>query len=166
MEGSDRIFLRNRRFLEKDPSFNTQQLNMLRREVEHEGLGGRGPAEDSTATEFSTSLPRKPALRSNGVATQPGGGLSLLLTRLRQSWSPGRANRPLLLPWRTMAAGKRSSLAPRSLLLTSLRAARAVQRTSRAARRPLQLALSCSPQGPAQGQSSWPQRRRGRRSWL
>ena len=39
MEGSDRIFLRNRRFLEKDPSFNTQQLNMLRWQVEHEGLG-------------------------------------------------------------------------------------------------------------------------------
>ena len=39
MEGSDRIFLRNRRFLVKDPSFNTQQLNMVRRHVEHEGGG-------------------------------------------------------------------------------------------------------------------------------
>ena len=75
MEGSDRIFLRNRRFLVKDPSFNTQQLSMLRRHVEHEGLGG--PAEDSTAVELSTSLPQKPALRSNGVATQPGGGKSV-----------------------------------------------------------------------------------------
>ena len=77
MEGSDRIFLRNRRFLEKDPSFNTQQLNMLRREVEHEGLGGRGPAEDSTAAEFSARLSQKPALRSSGVASQPGGGKSV-----------------------------------------------------------------------------------------
>ena len=120
MEGSDRIFLRNRRFLEKDPSFNTQQLNMLRRQVEHEGLGGGGPAEDSTAAELSTSLPQKPALRSNGVATQPGGGKSVTFADSAEAeLVAGPRQRPLLLPWRVTAAGERSSLAPRSLLLTS-----------------------------------------------
>ena len=73
MEGSDRIFLRNRRFLEKDPSFNTQQLNMLRREEAHEGLGGGGPVKDSAAAEFSARLSQKPTLKSSWAACQPGG---------------------------------------------------------------------------------------------
>ena len=115
MEGSDRIFLRNRRFLEKDPSFNTQQLNMLRREVEHEGLGGRGPAEDSTATEFSSEA---------GLEEQRGGNPAwwrsvTFADSAEAELVAGPRQRPLLLPWRVTAAGERSSLAPRSLLLTS-----------------------------------------------
>ena len=70
MADSDRIFLRNRRFLVKDPAFNTQQLNMLRMKVENEGWGGESPVERSTAVEFSTSSPQKPALRSSGGATK------------------------------------------------------------------------------------------------
>ena len=85
MEGSDHIFLRNRRFLEKDPSFNTQQLNMLRREEAHEGLGGGGPAKDSAAAEFSARLSQKPALRSSGAASQPGGGKSVSFADLAEA---------------------------------------------------------------------------------
>ena len=70
MADSDRIFLRNRRFLVKDPAFNTQQLNMLRMKVENEGWGGESPMERSTAVEFSTSSPQKPALRSSGGGNQ------------------------------------------------------------------------------------------------
>ena len=68
MEGSDRIFLRNRRFLERDPSFNSQRLNMLRHEAEYEGM---------KAAEFSTRRAHKPTLRSSWAAAQPGGGKSV-----------------------------------------------------------------------------------------
>ena len=73
MEGSDRIFLRNRRFLEKDPSFKTQQLNMLRWEGAHEGRSGGCPVKDSAAAEFSTRLSQKPALKGSAPAWEQGG---------------------------------------------------------------------------------------------
>ena len=61
MTDSDRIFLRNRRFLVEDPAFKTSHVNMLKMTVANEGGGGR------SSVEFSTSSPLRPALRSSGA---------------------------------------------------------------------------------------------------
>ena len=70
MTDSDRIFLRNRRFLVEDPAFMTHVVNMLRMTVEN-GDGGDGGGRSSL--EFSTSSPLRPALRSSGAKAPRGG---------------------------------------------------------------------------------------------
>ena len=67
MTDSDRIFLRNRRFLVKDPTFNTSHVNMLKVKVAKEGEGGQ------SSVEFSTGSPLRPVLRSSGAKVPRGG---------------------------------------------------------------------------------------------
>ena len=126
-------------------------------------------AEDSTAVELSTSLPRKPALRSNGVATQPGGGKSVTFADSAEAELVVGPRQPTAVA-ALQSNGGGGRFQPGSKVtfadvLKSSSPARAGRCATRAARRPLQLALSCSPQGSVQGRSSWLQSLASRRGW-
>ena len=91
MTDSDRIFLRNRRFLVEDPAFKTGHVNMLKMTVAS-GDGGGGGGRSSL--EFSTSSPLRPALRSSGAKVPRGGRAVTFADTVEASgsqWQPGAA---------------------------------------------------------------------------
>ena len=70
MTDTDRIFLRNRKFLVEDPAFKTNHINMLKLTVASGESGGGG---GRSSLDGSTSSLLRPALRSSGARAPRGG---------------------------------------------------------------------------------------------
>ena len=70
MTDTDRIFLRNRKFLVEDPAFKTNHINMLKLTVASGESGGGG---GRSSLDGSTSFLLRPALRSSGASAPRGG---------------------------------------------------------------------------------------------